>query len=173
MRTTREVEMLKKCEICNTAFTKRRPNSCQKCYFKNRHRQKYQKKPRKCISCGKIDFLGHNVYCASCKNDIKTCDEEHRIYFGRKFYKSINGYWVCCRAKMPWAHRWVWINERGKIPKDLDVHHIDGNKDNNDINNLELITRSEHQKKHWRQGDHDHEMKIRIDTLKKYRKTKS
>jgi len=71
---------------------------------------------------------------------------------------------------MPWAHRWVWMNLKGEIPNGLDVHHIDGNKDNNKIDNLQLITRSEHQRKHWEQGDHDHEMQIRIETLRKYRK---
>lgn len=30
----------------------------------------------------------------------------------------------------------------------VDVHHIDGDKTNNDINNLELLTHSEHSRKH-------------------------
>ena len=73
---------------------------------------------------------------------------------------------------MPWAHRWVWINEIGGISDGFDVHHKDGNKDNNSISNLELVTRSEHQKKHWAQGDHDHEMELRLKVLERYRKSK-
>lgn len=161
------------CKVCGTEFTKRRPNSCQRCYFKKRHQERYQKKPRSCISCGEVSLLGHDVYCAKCKDNIQTCDEHHRLYFGRKFYKSVNGYWICCTCKLPWAHRWVWMNERGEIPKGLDVHHIDGDKDNNRIENLDLITRSDHQKLHWAQGDHDHEMELRRQTLEKYRKKKN
>jgi hypothetical protein len=161
------------CNICGTPFTKRRPNSCTKCYFKRRHKERYKNKPRKCISCGEMHLIGHNVYCDYCRQNILTCDKDHRIYFGRKFYKNELGYWVCCRSRQPWAHRWVWINEKGAIPKGLDVHHIDGDKDNNDISNLELMTRSDHQKKHWEQGDHEHEMELRKQTLAKHRKKKT
>ena len=165
--------MSKICSICQTPFTKRRPNSCQRCYFKNRHKERYKKKARKCISCGISVEIGHNVYCGKCKDNIISCDENHRIYYGRKFYKNQQAYWVCCRSRMPWAHRWVWENNHGIIPDNMDVHHIDGNKDNNDISNLEIITRSEHQKRHWEQGDHEHEMELRKKTLERARKKKS
>ena len=35
----------------------------------------------------------------------------------------------------------------------LIVHHKDGNVKNNKINNLEVMSRSEHTKLHWNQGD--------------------
>ena len=98
--------------------------------------------------------LGHNVYCDSCKDNVKTCDDHHRIYFGRKFYKATNGYWVCSRARLPWAHRWVWMHHHGDIPKGFDVHHIDGDKSNNAIENLQLMTRSEHLLIHWQERLH-------------------
>lgn len=164
--------MVKICDICGSPFTKRRPNSCQTCYFKKRHLERYKKKTRACISCGVLAEIGRNKYCINCKDNIIHCDEHHRIYFGRKFFKNPDGYWVCCKSRMPWAHRWVWMNHNGPIPKDYDVHHIDGNKDNNDISNFELLTRSEHQQKHWDQGDHEHEMEFRKTILKKYREEK-
>jgi hypothetical protein len=165
--------MSKLCEVCGTEFTKRRPNSCQRCYFKKRHEERYQNKLRKCKSCDNEFYLGHKTFCETCKDNILKCDPHHRIYFGRKFYKAINGYWVCSRKLLPWAHRWVWINEKGEIPNGYDIHHIDGNKDNNSIENLEKITRSEHQQRHWDQGDHDHEMELRIQNLAKYRKKRN
>lgn len=41
-------------------------------------------------------------------------------------------------------HRTVWEYYNGIIPKGYHVHHKDGNKTNNDIANLELLTKSEH-----------------------------
>lgn len=45
-------------------------------------------------------------------------------------------------------HRYVWEKYNGKIPKGYDIHHIDHNKDNNEINNLELISSRTHKKLH-------------------------
>ena len=45
-------------------------------------------------------------------------------------------------------HRQVWEDNRGMIPKGLFVHHKDGNKRNNNIENLELVNRTEHGNKH-------------------------
>lgn len=41
-------------------------------------------------------------------------------------------------------HRYMWEKHHGKIPKGFEVHHIDENKDNNEINNLELLTKDKH-----------------------------
>lgn len=41
-------------------------------------------------------------------------------------------------------HRLVWETERGCIPEGYDIHHIDGNKQNNDIANLEIVLNNEH-----------------------------
>ena len=41
-------------------------------------------------------------------------------------------------------HRLVWETHNGPIPKDMCIRFLDGNKQNCDINNLELITRAEH-----------------------------
>ena len=41
-------------------------------------------------------------------------------------------------------YRKIWESYYGPIPKDengisYEIHHIDGNRDNNDINNLKLV----------------------------------
>lgn len=46
------------------------------------------------------------------------------------------------------VHRLQWVNHYGEIPQGYVVHHKDGNKLNWDIDNLELISRSEHIKRH-------------------------
>jgi hypothetical protein len=47
-----------------------------------------------------------------------------------------------------YVHRHVWFKNTGINPKGLVIHHKDGNKENNDFNNLTSITRSEHAKLH-------------------------
>lgn len=41
-------------------------------------------------------------------------------------------------------HSKIWIEKHGEIPKGYIIHHIDKNKKNNNINNLQMVTRSEH-----------------------------
>jgi len=41
-------------------------------------------------------------------------------------------------------YRKVWEDVNGKIPKGLVIHHIDGNIYNNNLNNLKLMTKQEH-----------------------------
>ncbi len=49
-------------------------------------------------------------------------------------------------------HRWIWEELNGKIPENYVIHHIDGDKLNNNIQNLEMMTMSEHTKRHWDEG---------------------
>lgn len=44
------------------------------------------------------------------------------------------------------VHRLVWTLFVGSIPEDREINHIDGNKSNNHLRNLELVTRSQNQK---------------------------
>lgn len=52
-------------------------------------------------------------------------------------------------------HRTVYEEFYGiKIPKFMDIHHIDGNHSNNDPLNLKLVTIREHYDIHFSQGDY-------------------
>jgi hypothetical protein len=56
------------------------------------------------------------------------------------------------------SHRHVWKTHNGSIPKDNDgrsfeIHHIDGDPDNNDITNLIALTIHEHYEIHYWQED--------------------
>ncbi len=79
--------------------------------------------------------------------------KEKKVYFGKKFYQQKDGYWA---NMMPiHAHRWVWINHYGAIPKGMDIHHKNGDKGDNEIENLEMLSRSDHLKRHWEEGRFD------------------
>lgn len=46
-----------------------------------------------------------------------------------------------------YIHRLVWETFKGEIPKHLEINHIDHNKLNNSLSNLELVSHSENLKK--------------------------
>ena len=55
-------------------------------------------------------------------------------------------------------YRKIWINANGPIPRDKhgrvhEIHHIDGNRSNNNLDNLMCLSIEDHFKKHLEQGD--------------------
>jgi DNA-directed RNA polymerase subunit RPC12/RpoP len=70
-------------------------------------------------------------------------------YAGLTFYKKPNGYWKQDhKLGGRYLHRFVWETERGPIPPGYCIHHKDGNKDDNSIENLSLLSFSLHAKYH-------------------------
>jgi hypothetical protein len=64
-----------------------------------------------------------------------SSDYKHKRIGGRK-------------GKMRLAHHIIWENANGPIPDKYEIHHKDHDKKNNDLENLQLVTASEHQKIH-------------------------
>ena len=64
-----------------------------------------------------------------------------RFILGGSAYKSKGN-------KTGFLHRDVWEHYNGKIPDGYLIHHVDGDPGNNDISNLELVSISEHAKRH-------------------------
>ena len=65
-------------------------------------------------------------------------------------------------------HRYVWEYYNGEIPKGYHIHHIDRDKSNNDISNLQLIAESEHCKLHSKQNVEENydSMKENLDNIR-------
>ena len=75
--------------------------------------------------------------------------QKHYLTFDGQYFSldKRSGYWqhTTTRERM---HRYVWKHYCGEIPKGFHIHHIDGNKSNNDISNLMLLTSYAHHKLH-------------------------
>jgi hypothetical protein len=70
-------------------------------------------------------------------------------YDGYKFIKDISGYYIgprrICRENL---HRYKYKKEVGEIPQGHIIHHIDCDKENNNVENLQCMSQSEHIKLH-------------------------
>lgn len=81
--------------------------------------------------------------------------QQHPIqeFDGIRFYRKPQGYFKADYVKHGnlYMHRHVWEKHNGPIPQDFHIHHKDGDKSNNAIENLELLAQAEHLSKHNRQ----------------------
>lgn len=62
-----------------------------------------------------------------------------------RFYTD---YWDGDRKRSIYRYQWVWIKAHREIPKGLSVHHKNHNCTDDRIENLELLTKSDHAKHH-------------------------
>ena len=74
-------------------------------------------------------------------------------YDGLKFCRDDKtGYYLNSTIRKR-LHRYVWEHEVGTIPKGYSVHHIDGNKSNNALSNLAIMTNTGHQRLHGQEQE--------------------
>jgi len=71
-----------------------------------------------------------------------------QIFNGIKFTLRNQGYYARTDGQREQMHRYVWEFYNGELPKDYDIHHIDENRTNNNINNLEAMSKSEHTRRY-------------------------
>ena len=83
---------------------------------------------------------------------------ENRIEFdGYVWSRKPSGYYQSTtrcsdESRKNWLHQYIYEKEKGKIPEGYEVHHKDANKENNSINNFELLSAKEHQEEHREQN---------------------
>lgn len=67
---------------------------------------------------------------------------------GGTYSLRVTGYYAHTMDRSRYLHRDVWEHHHGPIPPGLEVHHIDHDKANNAVENLELLSKSEHARLH-------------------------
>lgn len=69
----------------------------------------------------------------------------------KEYKKTKKGYFRYAKdddGRLRFEHCIVWEKKYGKIPLGMQIHHIDFNKENNKISNLQLVTPLEHKRIH-------------------------
>lgn len=102
----------------------------------------------------KYDYTG--IYEVSNLGNVRSLDRYVRGRFGKKLIKgkvlksvvartgySMVSLWKEGKHLYQSVHRMVWEAFNGKIPDGMQINHIDENKLNPDLSNLELVTSKE------------------------------
>jgi len=69
---------------------------------------------------------------------------EYLFFNGNKYTLRNHGYYACTKGKRHLMHRDVWEYYNGPIPENHDIHHINFDRTDNRISNLELFRKDEH-----------------------------
>lgn len=77
---------------------------------------------------------------------IRDDGVHYQVFNNKRYYLYKGERYFSSSSKR--LHIQVYKNKYGDVPKGFHVHHKDGNRANNDISNLELITAKEHLSQH-------------------------
>jgi hypothetical protein len=75
------------------------------------------------------------------------------VFNGKKYTLRNNGYLACTDGVRSSMHRDVWCFHNGEMPENYDIHHINGDKTDNRLENLQILPKSEHTKLHGFRGN--------------------
>ena len=153
---SRKVEVYT-CEYCGKEFEVRtwdvkwRANTPKYCSTDCYHAASRKTEKRKCENCGKefeVTPCKTKRFCSTeCACETRR-NKERVATQGKNGYKYI---WFADGSGQP-EHRYIIEKELGrKLDSNECVHHKDGNRANNDLDNLEVLTRAEHSKLHRQQ----------------------
>ena len=164
----------KKCEICGSCFSVKpyRVNTARFCskscmgkkhceiYLNKSHEHKKGNKWRLGLKPSNPFEVGNKPWNYGLKGIRMSISTEFKKgmisdkklpLFSERIRKDKNGSmrrWIKTseNGKRDWElnYQYLWKKQNGEIPKGYILHHIDHNSLNDDISNLQLMTRSEH-----------------------------
>ena len=154
---TKRIDMTKKCPNCNIEYKTyksiNKKTCSRECSIELKRKIKWNKYKCVCKQCG-AEFMPkrHNdggIHCSyKCASLSRTKNRVDR-----------NGYWYVHTKGHPNASKQNYVAEHHLIMEEklghyiedgYVVHHIDENKKNNDISNLQYMTDSDHKSLHAR-----------------------
>ena len=111
-----------------------------------KHREKLFKLLRECVETPQESFAVEEMIrkVSGAMLPIETVSDTRKRCNGFTFHKNNHGRFVGSIG----LHRFVWTYFNGEIPDGCEIHHRDFDKENNDIANLELVTKDEHKRIH-------------------------
>lgn len=80
--------------------------------------------------------------------EVEQIDENHQIFLGVTYHREKHGSY----RQVIGVHQAVYEYYYGEVPKGYHIHHIDCDKSNNLITNLQMLTKTEHIKIHRPKG---------------------
>lgn len=112
----------------------------RKCYSEWRKKQR----TIKCEECGNT-FERHNIKRRYCGRDCFNIALDKGLVHKYKVWKGKNGYMLRgMKGGTVFEHRFVWEKHNGQLPKGWLVHHLNGKRDDNRIENLMGMPRKRH-----------------------------
>ena len=75
---------------------------------------------------------------------VEVIDEKRQKFNGITFYKRSSGHYHCGMG----LHQAVWLYYFGLISEGYEIHHKNENKDDNNIENLQSLSKGDHSKIH-------------------------
>lgn len=145
-------------EFWQTPHSHLKGHGCPECAKISRRRQREVT----CDYCGKMFFRQvcydkrknkHIFCCKECEAEFRKLNNTTSEWRGGHIGKTTGYKYIRVNGKDIGEHILVMITHLGRpLEKNEVVHHIDGNKLNNSLENLQLMTRKEHAKLHNNRG---------------------
>lgn len=95
---------------------------------------------------------------------VEVISDTKQRFMGKTYYRC-GAYF---QRKGTRLHREVWKAAHGDIPEGYEVHHIDENRANNQLENLVLMDGSEHNSMHSKSADHTKAIKAAQEAAKEW-----
>ena len=121
---------------------------------------------RVCSKCGTSIGRGKTGLCIVCWRSYNRGENASNWKGGFSLYKTIT-----INGRQVMEHRLVWEQANGKIPNGWVIHHLNGNRKDNRLENLLALPNGQHWSNHGRKASRqkflEDALRVRIRELEK------